>query len=59
MEKVKLFMSALLLGFFVFLSLCCATSDVLGTPTGTYGSEKDAAEMHFENSPNDIEPLKL
>lgn len=56
MEKVKLFMSVLLLGFFVFLSLCCATSDVVGTPTY---SEKDAAEMHFENSPNDIEPLKL
>lgn len=56
MEKVKLFMSALLLGFFVFLSLCCYTSETVATPTS---SEKDAAEMHFENSPNDIEPLKL
>lgn len=55
MEKVKLFTSVLLLGFFVFLSLCCVSSQTAVTPE----SGKDAAEMHFENISNDIEPLKL
>ncbi|MBQ8273507.1 MAG: hypothetical protein IJZ11_03115 [Bacteroidaceae bacterium] len=53
MKSIKVFSSVLLLGVFVLLSLCCASSSTATAPTG-----KDAAEMPIENVNVNIDNVK-
>lgn len=55
MKSIKVITSVVLLGVFVLLSLCCASSSTATHPTPT---GKDAAEMPIENVNVNIDNAK-
>ncbi len=53
MKSIKFLTSVFLLGIFVFLSLCCASSSTVTTPAG-----KDDAHVPIENINANLENIK-